>query len=368
MSRKRLLAYAVSVVAVATALPLSLMRWPGGAGATTPLLAAIMVSAWYGGLGPGLLATALSTLALDLAWPERDWPAAGGDDALRLGVFLVAAVLISSLTARQRRLETALRGQDLQKDQLLATLAHELRNPIAAILNAVELSRCRRPGDTELPVTDIVRRQARNMLRLIDDLTDVSRIGRGKVHLSCAPLDLCALVTDAVAGVRPTIAARRHQLALMLPSQPVTVHGDATRLEQVIVNLLNNAARYTEAGGHITLLVEPGDGRALLRVRDDGVGIAPAVLPHVFDLFVQGEDGSRGGLGIGLNLVRSIVHLHGGEVTARSAGPGRGSEFVVSLPTTAEPGLTGCVAPTAGGGPALFSRASGTAPGHYAGR
>jgi signal transduction histidine kinase len=332
MSRKRLMAYGVSVLAVAAVLALSLLRSGSSLGAPMLFLAAIMVSAWYGGLGPGLLATTASAVSLSLLWPGRFSPATSWDDSLRLGVFVLAALLISSLNARQRRLEAALRRRDRQKDELLAVLAHELRNPLSAILTAVELLRLRRNDYPDLSVPDVIERQTRHTLRLVNDLTDVSRIGLGKARLCREPLDLRTVATNAVEAVRPAIQARGHQLDVALSPAPVPVCAEASRLEQVVVNLLSNAARYTDPGGRIWLTVALRDDGAVIRVRDTGVGIAPAVLPHVFDLFVQGEDGARGGLGIGLNLVRSLVQLHGGEVRAFSDGPGRGSEFVVSLP------------------------------------
>jgi signal transduction histidine kinase len=302
----------------------------------SPFLAAIMVSAWYGGLVPGLLATGLSAVALNLLLPEVYFPGAGWEDASRLGVFVLAALLISSLNARQRRLERALRRKDRQKDELLAILGHELRNPLSAILNALRALRLRRPGDgPEAPLHDLLERQARNMARLVDDLLDVSRIGLGKLQLCRAELDLAAVAARAVETVRPLVEAQGHRLEVSPPPAPLLVPADAARLEQVIVNLLTNAAKYTEPGGHIRLTVEGGAGRAVLRVSDNGIGVAPELLPHLFDLYVQAEDGSRGGLGIGLHLVRSLVRLHGGDVTAYSEGPGRGTEFVVSLPAAA---------------------------------
>jgi len=323
-----------------------------------------MLSAWYGGLGPGLLATGLSVLSLDLLSPSLYWPWAGREYAIRLGVFLLAALLISSLNARQRRLEAALRRKDRQKDQLLAVLAHELRNPLSAIVTALRVLRVQGPGDRETAMEDIAERQALNLGRLIDDLLDVSRIGLGKLRLCRTTLDLTRVVTAAVEVVRPSIKARGQRFEVSLPATPVLVDADATRVEQVVVNLLNNAVKYTETGGQIWLRLERGEGCAELRVRDTGMGIAPAVLPHVFDLFVQEEDGARGGLGIGLNLVRSLVRLHGGDVEAFSEGPGRGSEFVVRLPTAAEAGREPALLVPAAAleGPCLRGQAAGPQP------
>ena len=173
------------------------------------------------------------------------------------------------------------------------------------------------------------------MTRLVDDLLDVSRISQGKIHLQRELVDLADVVVRAVESSRPLIEARKHRLDVSLPVQAAEVEGDLVRLVQVVSNLLNNSAKYTEAGGRIALAVEADGDQAILRVRDTGVGIAAAMLPTIFDLFTQvpgQEDRSRGGLGIGLSLVRSLVERHGGSVQATSAGLGHGSEFIVRLP------------------------------------
>jgi signal transduction histidine kinase len=331
MSRMHLVSYGVSLLAVAIALLLARLLPPGLSGLGPLFLAAVMVSAWYGGLGPGLLATAVSALVLDVLRPSAYWPGAGAEEAVRLGVFLLAALLISSLNARQGRLEAALRCKDWQKDRLLAVLAHELRNPLSAILTAVKLQAALDPGEGA-GAREIIERQARIMARLIDDLLDVSRIGLGKLRLCRVLVDLRTPVRNAIEAVRPLARARDHKLDVLLPAMPLTLYADAARLEQILVNLLTNAVRYTEQGGHIWLTAEQSNGEITVRVRDTGIGVEPEVLPHLFDLFRQAENGSRGGLGIGLNLVKALVEMHGGRVTATSAGPGCGAEFVVSLP------------------------------------
>ncbi|HKB40632.1 MAG TPA: ATP-binding protein, partial [Gemmataceae bacterium] len=202
--------------------------------------------------------------------------------------------------------------------------------------NAVQVLRLRGPLEPALQTArDMIDRQVSHMARLVDDLLDVSRISRGKINLRCDPVELATVVASAVEGSRPLIDARRHDLQVDLPAEPVRVKGDLTRLAQVVLNLLNNSAKYTPEGGHIRLAVGTEDNRAVLRVRDDGVGIAPELLPKVFDLFTQAErtlDRSQGGLGIGLTLVKKLTEMHGGTVEAHSAGPGRGSEFVLRLP------------------------------------
>jgi CheY-like chemotaxis protein len=215
-----------------------------------------------------------------------------------------------------------------------------LRNPLAPIRNAVQILALR--GDDPAVVAqtnELLDRQVQQMVRMVDDLLEVSRIGRGKISLQKAPVDLAEVVATAVETSRPLIEAHRHTLTVSLPDRSVRVDVDAVRLAQAISNLLNNAAKYTENGGRIELIAEQAHGEAVLRVRDNGVGIAPEMLPQVFDMFRQVEsstDRSQGGLGIGLTLVRRLIAMHGGRVEARSAGLGKGSEFLVRLPALAE--------------------------------
>jgi PAS domain S-box-containing protein len=244
----------------------------------------------------------------------------------------------------QRRLEEELRrraeelvGADRRKDQFLAMLAHELRNPLAPIRNAVELMRQVETIDpTFQPSREMVERQVKHLGRLVDDLLDVSRITQGSIRLRKEVVDLGTIVQRAVEGNRPLIESRAHTLSLGLPAEPVRLEADATRLEQVISNLLNNAAKYTLPGGHIWVTAAREGEEAVVRVRDTGIGIPPDVLDRVFEPFVQQSNGSlartEGGLGVGLTLVRSLVEMHGGRVEASSPGLGQGSELVVRLP------------------------------------
>jgi PAS domain S-box-containing protein len=236
--------------------------------------------------------------------------------------------------------ELALREQDRRKDEFLAMLGHELRNPLAPISNAVQLLRIKGPDVPLLNAArDVIDRQVAHMARLVDDLLDVSRVSRGTVTLQRAPTDLASVVRLAVESTRPLLQARGHTLVEQLPAAPVRVDGDVTRLAQVVGNLLNNAAKYTDPGGIVEVAVEAAGDAALVRVRDNGRGIDAAALPHVFELFYQadrGLDRSESGLGIGLSLVRRLVELHGGRVTAASAGRGRGAEFTVRLPRLAD--------------------------------
>jgi PAS domain S-box-containing protein len=260
------------------------------------------------------------------AWIElRAYPAGEHD----------LAVFFRDITERKKT-EQKLRDADRRKDEFLAMLAHELRNPLAPIGAAAQLLQTGRLDDARLQHTSqIVARQVTHMTHLIDDLLDVSRVTRGLVKLEKAPLDIRRIVVDAVEQVTPLIQARRHQLSLHLPPEAVTVLGDRKRLVQVLANILNNAAKYTDEGGNISLKAEVQPSHVVFDVSDNGIGMAADLSAHVFDLFAQAErsaDRSAGGLGLGLALVKNLVELHGGLVTCNSDGPGQGSTFHVRLP------------------------------------
>jgi PAS domain S-box-containing protein len=258
------------------------------------------------------------------------------------GEFIHTRCFTRDVTERVR-LETELQSKleqlaesDRRKSEFLAMLGHELRNPLAAIVNAVELMRLLGDDPARLgPMREIVARQSATMTRLVDDLLDIARISRGKIELRPETVLLGALVERAVELVRPLIDERSHRLTVDLPGEPVSLVGDPARLAQVLANLLNNAAKYTPAGGNLELSARrEGDGLRLC-VRDDGVGLTPELRDRVFEPFVQAPgslEQSRGGLGIGLTLVKTLVELHGGSIEALSDGPGCGSEFVVRLP------------------------------------
>jgi PAS domain S-box-containing protein len=223
-----------------------------------------------------------------------------------------------------------------RKDEFLAMLSHELRNPLAPIANAAQLLALEKdPNPIQAEACAIIGRQVAHMTRLVDDLLEVSRITTGRLHIDQERVALSGIVDQAVETMRPLIDRRRHKLTVSLPTKPIMLYADAARLTQVVSNLLDNAAKYTEEGGTISLKVRRKGDQAVLRVRDNGIGIAPELLPRVFDLFTQAEKSlarSRGGLGVGLTLVRTLVELHGGKVEARSSGPGKGSEFILCLP------------------------------------
>ena len=239
--------------------------------------------------------------------------------------------------AERARLLASLQEQDRRKDEFLAMLAHELRNPLAPISAAADLLKLGRADEARVArASEVIGRQVRHMTSLVDDLLDVSRVTRGLIQLERAPVAVAAIVANAVEQARPQVEARGHVLVIEAEAESVVVAGDANRLVQVLVNLLNNAAKYTPRGGRIVLTSRLDAGRVKIAVRDDGIGIDARLLPQVFDLFTQAErtpDRAQGGLGIGLALVRNIVVLHGGTVTAHSEGPGKGSVFTVSLAT-----------------------------------
>jgi PAS domain S-box-containing protein len=240
-----------------------------------------------------------------------------------------------------RQTEQELRENDRRKDEFLAMLAHELRNPLAPIRNAIRVLRHIGPASPQVEqMRDMIERQTEHLTRLVDDLLDVSRITRGKVTLQRERLELMSIISRAVETSRPLIDAAHHRRSVSLPPETVRLEGDLTRLAQVISNLLNNAAKYTEEGGRIELSAQQAGHEVLIRVKDNGVGIPGDVLPHIFELFAQADrslDRAQGGLGIGLTIVKSLVELHGGRVEAHSDGPGQGSEFIVRLPVFAEP-------------------------------
>jgi PAS domain S-box-containing protein len=244
------------------------------------------------------------------------------------------AKVTRDLTERKRIEELEQTGKRML--EFLAMLGHELRNPLAPIRNAVNILQMKDIGDPSLEwARDVIDRQTGHMTRLVDDLLDVSRITSGKISLQKEPLELATVLLRAVEASRPLIEARKHTLRLVLTDEPVLVLGDQTRLLQVVMNLLNNAAKYTPDGGQIHLTLERSRDRALIRIRDTGVGIQSELLERVFDLFAQGERTlarSEGGLGVGLTLARQLVELHGGTIEAFSPGLGQGSEMVVSLP------------------------------------
>ena len=248
--------------------------------------------------------------------------------------------VLHSEVAERARAEQALKEADRLKDEFLAMLAHELRNPLAPIRNAVHLMKLKSLEDAQLRLArDIIDRQLLQLTRLVDDLLDVSRITRGKINVARERIELRDLVTHAVETVTPTIEARKHRLTVELPQRAFVIYGDPLRLTQVLGNVLGNAAKFTDNGGQISVRARRRHRDVEIAVRDSGIGIAPQVLPRIFDLFTQLDDRmgrAQSGLGIGLALVRRLVEMHGGTVRASSPGLGLGSEFVIRLPISVE--------------------------------
>jgi signal transduction histidine kinase/FixJ family two-component response regulator len=347
---------AIACLALSVAILRSKMRQrlPGvpPAGARVWLLCSILVACGIAQLAGGFVAMpadrlmGLSLLAAAMCWS--------------------AALLLVPLSARapvaadnngyeqqvkeRRRAEEALRNvesearklaeADARKNEFLAMLGHELRNPLAPIRNAVKIMKQRGSDDPELCwARDVVDHQVRHMGQLVDDLLEISRVTSGKVRLYKEPVDVATIIAFAVETSRPVLDAQHHRLAIALPARPVLVAADSIRMAQVLSNLLNNAAKYTSPGGQIRLAAVDEGTEVAFRVRDSGIGIPPEMLSKIFDPFIQVDhslDHSQGGLGLGLTLVRSLVELHGGSVRAESDGLSRGSEFIVRLPVLPE--------------------------------
>jgi signal transduction histidine kinase/ActR/RegA family two-component response regulator len=320
-----------------------------------------ILSAWYGGMGPGMLATiggAVAAICYTLKVPNflHD-PGA----QVQVVLFLFTGILFSFLfetlhfdrkrimykrqllemeVAQRHKAQEALVDADKKKNDFLAALAHELRSPLGAISNAAHLIRLSEDEQARLASVNIIERQSQQMKNLINDLTEAARISENKVTLVKEPLQLSAIINNAIDGVKPLIDGRGHHLTLDLPAETLWVSADMTRLTQVFMNILANAAKYTEPKGAIRVRLTRERDNARVQISDNGIGIAPGILPKIFDLYVQAESTltqSQGGLGIGLNLVKRLTEMHGGQVTAHSAGIQRGSAFEVVLPLISAP-------------------------------
>jgi PAS domain S-box-containing protein len=267
-----------------------------------------------------------------VSWEVRPWY----DGDKTVGGIIIASEDVTADVQARRALEDArseAEHANRAKDEFMAMLGHELRNPLAPILTAVELMRLR--GTENASKLDVVERQVKHMLRLVDDLLDVSRIARGKVALSREPVELASVVAKAIEMAEPLVEANRHDLTVEVPRSGLEVDVDPARMAQVVSNLLTNAAKYTPSQGRIVVRARREGDDVVLEVQDNGIGIASELLPRVFDLFAQGRQGverAQGGLGLGLAIVRSLVELHGGSVSAASAGRDRGSTFTIRLP------------------------------------
>jgi signal transduction histidine kinase/ActR/RegA family two-component response regulator len=365
--------YLIAIGATATVaiVRLTISDTLGNFAPTSTFTVAVVIAAWYGGLGPGLLATVLSGLAADyLFTPDRhSFQIATLSGAVALGVMVFTGALLSllceslhrirrSLEAEQenlrhsvesqRQMQDALTESDRRKDEFLATLAHELRNPLAPVRNAIHILRARMPPTPELQwARDVIDRQVTQMTRLIDDLMDVSRITRGTFELRREHVLLDEVIRVAVETSRPIIDAAGHQLVVSLPPEPINLDADVIRLAQVFSNLLNNAAKYTGPGGRIAVMAERDGNMVSVAVQDSGIGIPAAMLTEVFEPFTQLDNSlerTRGGLGIGLALAKRLVEMHGGVIDAHSSGVGQGSRFVTRLPVSAQQSIAHPVA------------------------
>lgn len=356
-SRGRFRRYGLVVLSVGLVLAVQALRMPWLDGEAVLLLLAlpVVLGAYYGGGGPSLAACALGALAgtwfLAVASPQS--PSASV--AAQVGVFLLLTLAISWWGVRWSDLQagaaSASRRAEDRKDLFLALLGHELRNPLAGISSAAQLMG--HPAvqqDQLVRAAKIVERQVKHMTHLVNDLLDVSRVTQGQLQIDKEPVDLVEVLQGAVEQSTGLISAKQHELVVAQPDAPVMVLGDMTRLVQAVTNLLVNAARYTEPGGKLTLTLRANEHMADIAVQDNGVGIAPEFASHVFDFFVQARrstDRIKGGLGLGLSLVKSLVEAHDGNIMLDSAGLGCGATFTISLPRLAKgtSGVPGATSP-----------------------
>jgi signal transduction histidine kinase len=297
---------------------------------------AVTVTAWTGGLWPTIVIALVSALAGDFFFSEPPFSFAidTPEELASLVIFLSESIIIGVLSEISLRALARAKQVMEEKDNFMATVAHELRSPLSVIYYANSLNRMA-SAEQSSDQLDVIDRQVGNLNLLIEDLLDVSRVARGKIRLQQQHIDASSIIPKAIEKARPLITNRKHTLELDISSESMPLFVDPARIEQVIANLLTNAAKYTPDGGHICVTAKPAGDSAILAVRDNGIGIAPEMLSRVFELFVQGEAGrdrDEGGLGIGLALVRKITEMHGGSVRVESAGKNRGSQFVISLP------------------------------------
>jgi signal transduction histidine kinase len=297
---------------------------------------AVFVAAWTGGVWPAVVTATISSLVSNYLFtdPYLSLKIGSVEELFDLLFFVLVSLIIGVLSEISLRALARAKKAEEEKDNFVATVAHELRSPLSVIYYANTLNRM---ASAEQPTDqlDVIDRQVNHLNLLIEDLLDVSRVARGKIRLNRQHVDASEIVHGAVEKARPLIASHRHSLKLDVSPDAMPLYVDPVRIEQAVVNLLNNAAKYTPDGGQISIRAEPIGDSVVFSVRDNGIGIASELLPRVFDLFVQGEPGrdrDEGGLGIGLALARKISEMHGGTVQAESAGENHGSEFTITLP------------------------------------
>lgn len=302
----------------------------------TFFLLAVSVAAWLGGIWPATFTAILSCLVGNyfFSHPQHSLHITSQEEAISLAIFLIVSLVIAGLAETTRRALMRARLAERAKDIFLATLAHELRSPLSVISYANEMNRLTNPGECQEQI-DLIQRQVQQLDFMIQDLLDVSRVARGKFRLERKQVDAADIVNGAVEKALPLMQSHEHVLKVMVSPRTMPLYVDPVRIEQVLANLLTNAAKYTPKGGRITIRADVVGDSVIFAVRDNGIGIPDELLPRIFDLFVQAEGAGKnaeGGLGIGLALVRKVVELHDGSVRAASAGINRGSEFTVSLP------------------------------------
>jgi len=327
--------YGVAGVIIATFLRQPLHTWLGDHLSFSFDYLAVFLAAWTGGLWPAVTTAILSALVSNHYFTQdQSLQITSLEEALDLSFFVVVSFVIGLLSETSLRALTRAKQAEQDKDAFMAAVAHEMRSPLSVIYYASTMSRLsgsERPTDQ----LDVIDRQVRHLNVMIEDLLDVSRVTRGKIKLNRRQVDAAAIVAGAVERARPLIERHKHQLKVQVSPEPMALFVDPLRIEQVLSNLLTNAAKYTPDGGKIVVRVREDGGQAVFSVRDNGIGIAPESLPRVFDLFMQAESGRDrrdGGLGIGLALARKIAEMHSGTVQAESGGENQGSEFVVTLP------------------------------------
>jgi signal transduction histidine kinase len=294
---------------------------------------AVFVAAWTGGIWPALVTAILGVITSEYYFSDSI-KITSLEEFLDLTFFVLVSVVIGILSEISLRAHKRAKQAEQDKDNFMAAVAHEMRSPLSVIYYASSLSRLARQ-EQPTDQLDVIDRQVHHLNVMIEDLLDVSRVTRGKIKLNRRTVDAAAIVAGAVERARPLIERHKHQLKVNISPEPMTLFVDPSRIEQVISNLLTNAAKYTPDGGKIVVSVRADGEQAAFSVRDNGIGIAPEELPRVFDLFMQAEaarDRRDGGLGIGLALARKIAEMHGGTMQAVSGGEGQGSEFICTLP------------------------------------
>ena len=307
------------------------------------LLSAVMLSSWYGGLGPGILTTILAGSAIYFYLPQRGYLVTDLEGTVKLVEFVVAALLITFLNDKRRKAQTRAEAAQREaeaaaraKDEFLTTVSHELKTPLSAVIGWTDILLTKRlDGATSIRALQTIQRNARKQLHLIEDLLDVSRTSAGQFRLRLQSVDIANVIEASIDVVRPAIEAKGLQLQTFVGKTATLVTGDEQRLQQVIWNLLANAVKFTPAGGLIEVRLEHSITHALIVVKDTGEGIAQDFLPHVFERFRQADATTtrpHDGLGLGLAIARHLVELHGGTIEARSAGAGKGAQFTIQLP------------------------------------